>query len=146
MMTIDRFTELAQLCASELPERFFDRLNGGVAVLEQRKRHPRGADRRDGLYILGEYWSDPAMGRVIYLYYGSFMAVHGHESEEVLTQRLRETLRHEFRHHLEGLAGDRSLEREDQRQIEAWAQEQGPDEGRAQAYRCGFEEGKAHGR
>jgi hypothetical protein len=53
------------------------------------------------------------MGHYIVIYYGSFERVFGHLSEDGLVDELRKTLRHEFRHHMEWLAGEDGLERED---------------------------------
>ena len=47
------------------------------------------------------------------IYYGSFAAVYGYEGPEELRERVRKTILHEFRHHLESLAGERGLEVED---------------------------------
>ena len=43
------------------------------------------------------------MGNYIKIYYGSFERLFGHLSDEDMEKELRKTLRHEFRHHLEGL-------------------------------------------
>jgi len=67
----------------------------------------------DNLYIMGEYHNSRIMGRTIIIYYGSFMQAYGHIPEDKLKARLRKTLKHEFRHHLESLAGEDDLEVED---------------------------------
>ena len=59
---------------------------------------------------MGEYVEDPYMGRMIYIYYGSFLEVYGELGEKELEEELRETLLHEFTHHMESLAGERGLE------------------------------------
>ena len=118
MISIEEFEELTQIAADELPDVFFDELSGGVVILEDVKLHP---DRvADDLYIMGEYHRAPLTGKVIYLYYGSFAAVYGRLGRDEIFPHIRETLRHEFRHHLEGLAGDRSLEREDERDLDQY--------------------------
>lgn len=114
MVSIDRFEEMAQTAADELPDCFFTDLNGGVAILDRAKLHPQGIG--DELYVMGEY-SRSQMGKVVYLYYGSFAEVCGDMSEDELQQKVREVVRHEFRHHLEGLAGSRDLEVEDEKRI-----------------------------
>ena len=53
------------------------------------------------------------MGRYIILYYGSLMRSYGHLSDEKLMKKVKEVLYHELIHHLESMAGDRSLERSD---------------------------------
>jgi len=91
-----------------LPEEIFRELNGGVNLLRRKKLD------KDGLCILGLYHHN-AMGRYVELYYGSFCAVYGDADEERFRAELRKTLHHELTHHLEGLAGDRTLEKWDER-------------------------------
>jgi len=79
--------------------------------MEMMKIHPESMGGE--LYIMGEYHNSHAMGRTIMIYYGSFRQVYGHLSESKLKTRLSKTLRHEFRHHLESLAGEADLEVED---------------------------------
>lgn len=56
---------------------------------------------------------DRYLGRFIVLYYGSFAQCYGTCSEEEIQVQIRKVLLHEFRHHLESLAGERDLEIED---------------------------------
>ncbi|MCL2383824.1 MAG: metallopeptidase family protein [Oscillospiraceae bacterium] len=49
------------------------------------------------------------MGRYISIFYGSFVQLYGHYSKEDLYEELKKTLIHEFTHHVESLAGDRTL-------------------------------------
>lgn len=111
MVTLERFEEITDDLTAKLPEVFFRELSGGVMVREQARLHP--ASIRQDLYTLGEYRVHPHLGRFVVLYYGSFMACYGSMDEERLTKEIWRVLRHEFRHHLEGLAGERDLERED---------------------------------
>ena len=76
------------------------------------------------MYILGEYCND-MMGRYINLYYGSFAALAEQEdwTEEDWEDELWETFAHEFTHHMEGLAGERGLERRDEDFLEAFRAE-----------------------
>ncbi|MFB0919222.1 MAG: metallopeptidase family protein [Clostridiaceae bacterium] len=110
-MTPDRMLEILDMLADELPEVFFDRLNLGISVIDEVRYDPLSREG-DPLFILGRYIKD-FMGRRIEIYYGSFMRVFGYLNEEQMTIKLRETLRHEFRHHLENLGGERDLEWED---------------------------------
>ena len=64
----------------------------------------------------GEYCWDE-MGRYINIYYGSFAALLGDDPRQVWVDELRTTLRHELTHHVEGLAGERSLEYKDSAQL-----------------------------
>ena len=102
-MTFERFSEIAEEELALLPEYVHDELNGGVLVDEKAYLHPQRV--ADDLYILGTYSSHPVMGKQIVLYYGSFMASMADDPEERWQMQIRETLRHEFRHHLESRAG-----------------------------------------
>lgn len=114
MTDIQSFQYILEELACELPEEFFDGLNLGISISPEAKLHPRS--KGDGLYIMGEYFRN-SMGRGIVIYYGSFCRVHGNDSPEQLRDEMRKTLRHEFRHHLEGLAFEDGLEKEDERQL-----------------------------
>lgn len=111
MLSIEEFGEMLNELSGEMPEDFFRELNGGVLLMEQEKLHPASAGQ--DLWIMGEYRVSYSMGRVIYIYYGSFARVYGHLPEQALQRRVRKTLVHEFRHHMESLAGERDLEVED---------------------------------
>jgi len=110
MLTFDEVGEILDEIAEELPREFYNHLNGGILLLPEARRHP-GEQARD-LYIMGEYVRNQ-MGRYIIIYYGSFAAVFGHYPPEKIREELRETLYHEFTHHVESLAGVRSLEIKD---------------------------------
>ena len=118
MITFERFEEITYELAQQLPEEFFRKLDGGVMARKAAKLHPQAVS--DDLYILGEYHRDPHLSRFVVLYYGSFMRVYGHLDEEGLKTQMWRVLRHEFLHHLESLAGERSLEIEDAIQIAAY--------------------------
>lgn len=111
MITIDEMQDMLEEIAEEVPEEFFRELNGGILLLPDRKLSPEA--RHDDLYTLGQYIRDPAMGRYIAIYYGSFEALFEGRPIHVLKEELRETLFHEFTHHLEGLAGENGLEIKD---------------------------------
>ncbi len=100
---IDTAQRLLEEECEKLPEEVFQSLNGGVNLQPGWRRSP------DGLYTLGLYHND-AMGRWIELFYGSMRAVQPDCDEDALRAMLSETLRHELTHHLENMAGDRSLE------------------------------------
>ncbi len=112
MITFDEMGEILDALAEELPPEFFRDLNGGVVLLKRVEYHPQGHD--GDLYVLGQYFVDPAMGRHIAIYYGSFRRLFAGYSKEALSDELRKTLRHEFRHHVESLSGERGLEIEDE--------------------------------
>ena len=115
MMTIDEMQDVLDELAEELPQAFYKELNGGILLLPEVKESEysgKGAGT-GGLYTLGEYHHGGAMGNYIKIYYGSFEQLFGHLSDEDMTSELRHTLRHEFRHHIETMAGDKDLVKED---------------------------------
>jgi len=118
MLSIDEVQDILSDLADELPDILFKELNGGILLLPQAKESPY-ARRRD-LWILGEYNYSRSMGKYIVIYYGSFERLFGHLPEDELIKELRKTLRHEFRHHIEGLSGEAGLEKEDREFIEKY--------------------------
>lgn len=111
MITCEEFIELVDEILVTLPEEFFRDLNGGVNVKEECRIHPESVG--DELIVLGEYISNYYLGKLIDLYYGSFMRLYGYLDREALKERVRKTVLHEFRHHLETMAGERDLAVED---------------------------------
>ena len=107
MLSFERFAQILDELANNLPAEIFAQLNGGVNLLEQDKEHPESRGRN--LFVLGDY-NYNNLGRYINIYYGSFMLMYGHYSEEELTKKIDHTLKHEFVHHLESLAGEKDLE------------------------------------
>ena len=71
MISINRFQEILEDLAEELPAEFYEQLNGGILVDAGHPLHP--ADERGDLYIMGEYRIDPAMGKYIVMYYGCLL-------------------------------------------------------------------------
>ena len=112
MYTIDQTQAMLEELSEQIPDVFFTKLNGGICLLEEEKLHD---ESKPGcpLYIMGEYHHNRQMGSYINIYYGSFIKVHGGLSESGFKEKLFETLRHEFQHHIERLAGDRTLEIDD---------------------------------
>ena len=113
MVDVDRFFELLTEVCEELPDEFFDELHRGVLLDEGIKYSPY-AENGD-LVIMGQYHSS-MYGNQVIIYYGSFERLYSHLDEEALKQKIREVVRHEFRHHLEfrgGIHGHDSLEHED---------------------------------
>lgn len=124
MIPREEFDAMLDRLACELPAEFFNRLNGGIIVTDGARLHPRMAEADSmttgGLYVMGEYRSDRAMGHYIVIYYGSFMRLYPRYTAEQLEPELRSTLRHEFRHHLETLGGLTTLADEDRARIDKW--------------------------
>jgi len=103
-------TMLDEIC-EEIPQPFFNGLNGGVNLLPDTVMHESAID--DDLYIMGEYHRD-ALGRYINIYYGSICKSCIDYSPERMRHRLKKLLLHEFTHHVEALAGERGLEIKDE--------------------------------
>jgi len=123
MVTIDEMEQMLDEMAGEFPEAFYKDLNGGILLLPDEKLSPGAV--ADDLYILGEYHRSRALGRYIVIYYGSFMQTSGHLSPARLRKKLLDTLKHEFTHHLESLAGDRDLAIEDDRRMARYLRRHG---------------------
>lgn len=115
MIELERFEEMVYEITDTLPEDFFRELPGGVMVRPQSRLHPAAVD--GDLFILGEYRRDRHLGRFIVLYYGSFLRCFPSLEPEGMRERIRKVILHEFRHHLESLAGERDLEIEDEIEI-----------------------------
>ena len=125
MVTIEEAGVMLDEIAQELPTDFYKQLNGGILLLPGAKIHEAAKDSSD-LYIMGEYTNSHTMGRYITIYFGSFEAVYGYMQPKAFREQLKRVLVHEFTHHLESLAGDRSLERKDQRDLERYRQRKNP--------------------
>ena len=97
--------------SQDFPEAFFQDLDGGIQLEEEALPDPEFPPGE--MYIMGEYCHD-LLGRYIVLYYGSFAALLAGEDEETWKDEIFATVAHEFTHHLEGLAGERGLERRDE--------------------------------
>ena len=123
ILSIDEVYDILDEVYAEFPEPLFDGLNGGVLLMEDTVPDPEAGE---DVYIMGEYCHDE-MGRYINIYYGSFAALLFDEPREVWEDELRLTLRHELTHHVEGLAGDRSLEYKDTAQLEEFQNDYGQD-------------------
>ena len=113
---IDEFQELLEEIVEEVPEEFFNKLSGGIILLPELKMHPDSTDDNK-LYVMGAYAKGMA-GRHIIIYYGSFRENYRWESPEEIYNKLKDTLLHEFTHHLESLAGVRDLEIKDKVEID----------------------------
>lgn len=117
---LNAFEDLVSELLDELPAEFFNELSGGVMVSERTAFNSEGI--ADDLVTLGEY-KVSRLGKQIVIYYGSFKKMYGHMSGEQLRRAVRDMVRHEFRHHMEWLAGMHgfdSLEAEDKRNLKAY--------------------------
>ena len=111
VLSFDEVGEILDEIAEKLPEGMFRALNGGVLLLEDEVPDP-----------------DNGPGRYINIYYGSFAALFFDEPREVWEEELDTTLRHELTHHVESLAGERSLELKDEAFLETYKEEQNYDD------------------
>ena len=109
MVTFEQAGEMLDAACEALPQEIFKDLNGGVNLLPDVKKDETGD------IILGLYHHD-VMGRYVEIFYGSIRMLYGDISPEKFRERLTKTLHHELTHHIEGLAGDRTLERWDEAQ------------------------------
>ena len=117
MIDIDRFFEMLTDACNELPDEFFRELHHGVILDEGLKISPHA--RNGDLLFLGEYQRTPIGNRIV-IYYGSFERLCRYLPEDQIKARIREVVRHEFRHHMEtraGMHGKDSLEQEDKEQL-----------------------------
>lgn len=112
MVDANTFMSMLEDLADEIPLQLYEGLNGGIAMSMECKLSPYA--KNNDLFIAGEYTWDSRLGCHITIYYGSFMRLYGHLDEQALKSRLRKTLRHEFRHHIERRSGYRDLEVEDE--------------------------------
>jgi predicted Zn-dependent protease with MMP-like domain len=123
MISYDDVSRIINEIAREIPEAFYNELNGGIILSPDEKLHHESNDNQP-LYILGEYHNDRkgygGLGRYIIIYYGSFMRLYAYESPERQREELRRVIIHEFTHHLESLAGERGLEIKDAIQMERY--------------------------
>ena len=120
MLSTEAYRQIVSDLLNELPEPFFRDLTGGVIVSEAAVI-PGYAHDRD-LYTLGEYRVFSGVRQII-LYKGSFDRAHPQADAGEARCLLRGVLRHEFRHHMEYLAGIHgadSLEAEDERKKRAY--------------------------
>lgn len=108
MLSFDEVGALLDRAAEALPREIFLDLNGGVNLIDDVRRDDSGN------YIMGLYHHD-GMGRYIEIFYGSFAALYPNASAKKLEEELKKTLHHELTHHIENKAGDRTLERWDER-------------------------------
>jgi len=112
MLTFEESQIALDELIDNLPSEIFRGLNCGVSLLPDTKYDA------NGLMILGQYTIDPrGLGRYVTIYHGSMVLCHGHLPPEQFREKLKGTLHHELTHHLENLAGDRSLEIKDAQNV-----------------------------
>lgn len=110
MYLFEDIGKLLDEIVDELPAPLLDRLNGGINLVYESKHNEKIPS--SDYWVLGEYCCD-SLGRRVYIYYGSFMAMYIDASPAQIKKKLREVVLHELRHHVEGLCGVRDLAIED---------------------------------
>lgn len=120
---IDEIQEILEDIVEDIPEEFFDGLNGGIVLEEDIKYHPDSQEGRP-LYVLGEYVQS-VLGKHIVIYYGSLKRVYQYEYEFLIYEKIREVLIHEFIHHLETRAGEIGLRLEDREALKEYLDKYG---------------------
>lgn len=122
VLTIDQVNDILDEIAEGFPEVLFQKLNGGVNLLEEALPDPEFPEGE--MYILGEYCDD-CLGLYINLYYGSFAALAEREDwdESVWRDELRITLSHELTHHMENRSGLHALDDRDAEELARWRAE-----------------------
>ena len=120
MISLQEYKRIIQELLDELPEAFFRELSGGVIVSEATVV-PDYA-RHNDLCTMGLYQTAYGMRQIV-MYKGSFDRVYPTADAARAKELLRGILRHEFRHHMEGLANihnSGSLEAQDERDKQAY--------------------------
>ena len=121
MLTYKQMQEALDVIADGVPPEIYAKLNGGIVLSPETKVHPQSVG--DELVINGEYHHEPnGLGRYIVLYYGSMSRSYGRLPDTAQIKKLKEVLYHELTHHLENLAGDKSLELTDAKNLEKYRQ------------------------
>ncbi len=120
MISTAEYRKIISELLDELPEAFFRELSGGV-IVSNAVVIPPYAQAND-ICTMGQYKVFSGVRQIV-MYKGSFDRVYPHADAEEARERLRGILRHEFRHHLEYLAGIHdasSLEAADEREKRAY--------------------------
>lgn len=107
LITLNEMESILEEIVKDFPEKFFDELNGGILLMPDIRMNKNAV--KNDLYVLGEYHYDSRLGRYITIYFGSFVKVYGNMPKQRYKDELLKTIKHEFTHHLESLAGDNTL-------------------------------------
>lgn len=130
-MDLKTFTRIAEAAFDEVPDEYKPGIDG--LVIERRaERHPTLPD----IYTLGlcdteaypSDWVGPdTLRSTVILYFGSFRALARMDPDFDWEAEIHETVQHEIKHHLEGLAGEDSLGGVDYAMDEAFKRGEGLD-------------------
>lgn len=114
---INEFEEILEELVNELPQGLLETLNGGIIIEEDIMYHPES--KEDDLICLGAYMRN-MLGYSIIMYYGSFMEMFWDLPHEEFKEKIRQTLYHEFTHHIEFLSGEKDLEVSDNKYLKKY--------------------------
>ena len=95
-MTLEEFHLALEEIAGAMPQRLFERLNGGVNIREEALLSPDSVPE-EPRYILGQYHHYRVLGRWIDLYYGSFARSMQDADKKAWREQMDKVLRHELR-------------------------------------------------
>lgn len=105
MMTFEAFnTYVTEVLDHEIPQDLLKGLNLGVIVVPRLERNK--AERN---FIIKGHYVQNKLGKQIILYYGSFRYLFANKTEDEWKDEILSTIKHEFTHHLEALAGQEDL-------------------------------------
>lgn len=107
-ISIEEFEKIINDAVQSLPHSYDLNLNGAYHIEENQKVDD------DDYYILGEYIEEPYLGRFIVLYYGSFVELLKHATYVEWEEEVKDTIWHELQHHLESLAGNEELAKQEE--------------------------------
>jgi hypothetical protein len=122
-MTFEQFDRRAQEIFASIPAQYKQQGVDGLTVVRDAVPHPSLPD----VYTLGECRSEAypsefggpgEVHSIVFLFYGSFVALARLDEEWDWEGELFETITHEVRHHLESLAAEDALE------VQDWVEDQ----------------------
>jgi predicted Zn-dependent protease with MMP-like domain len=130
-MDFETFSRLAREAFETIPEEFREGVDG-LTIRAEALPHPSFPD----VYTLGQClteaypseWSGPdTLRSILVLFHGSFEALAKEDPDFDWDGELWDTLTHELRHHLEGLANEDALELMDHAMEESFRRAEGKD-------------------
>lgn len=121
-MTLEAYTDFAsEILDTEIPPILLEGLNLGVIINPELKRSVDEPNR----IIKGQYVVN-RLGNQIILHYGTFNYLYANRPESLWQEAIRATIKHEFIHHIERLAGQDDLAKKEQ--IESYIRKHKPKE------------------
>lgn len=117
MLTFNETAALLDDIVDTLPPELTEGLTGGIYLVPEPK--PHSVLPFPKYMVMGEYINQHQLGSRIFVYYGSVIAVHPDVDVAQMHNILRDIVKHELRHHVEGKAGSKALEVEDANFVQA---------------------------